>query len=161
MIGILILVLLVACLILVPLGLPGLPLMGAVVALAALFGVVGWGTVLLVLGVVVAAEVTEFLLVRRLGDRFGGSRRAFWGAVFGGMAGLFVGVPVPVVGPILTAFLGTFVGAAAVTLYETRSMRTAGRVGTGTLLARALAAGLKVAAGVFVLLAVGLRLAAL
>lgn len=156
-----VLVLLLGCLILVPLGLPGLPLMGVVTGVAALAGIVGWGTFFLAAGAALVAEGAEFLLVRRLGERFGGSRRAFWGAVLGGLAGLFVGVPVPVVGPILTAFLGTFAGAAAVTLHETRSLRAAGRVGTGTVVGRALAAGMKVAAGVFILLAVALRLAAL
>jgi hypothetical protein len=67
------------------------------------------------------------------------------------MAGLFVGVPIPVVGSLITAFLGTFVGAVAVTLWETRSLARSASVGWGVLLARTLAVALKVAVGVLIL----------
>lgn len=148
------------CLLLVPFGLPGLWLMAALTLIGLPMGLVGWGTLAIVAAVALSAEAVEFILVKRLGEKFGASRKAFWGAVIGGMAGLFVGVPIPVVGPILTAFLGTFVGAAVVTFFETRSLAAASRVGTGTLLGRAVAAATKVAAGVFILIVVGLRLAA-
>ena len=148
------------CLLLVPFGLPGLWIMAALTAGALAFGLVGWGTVAVVAAVTLSAEAVEFVLVKRLGEHFGASPKAFWGAMAGGMLGLFMGVPVPVVGPVITAFLGTFAGAALVTFLETRSVAAAGRVGTGTLIGRALAAATKVAAGVFILILVGLRLAA-
>lgn len=149
------------CLLLVPFGLPGLWLMAILTLGGLVMGVVGWGTVIAVALVAMVAEAVEFILVKRLGEKFGASPKAFWGAVAGGMAGLFVGVPIPLVGPVITAFLGTFVGAALVTFLETRSLTAAGRVGTGTLVGRALAAATKVAAGVFILILVGLRLAAM
>jgi uncharacterized protein YqgC (DUF456 family) len=67
------------------------------------------------------------------------------------MIGLFAGLPVPVVGSILTAFVGSFLGAAAVTFAETRSMLHSARVGWGMLLARSIAVGLKVAVAVVVI----------
>lgn len=160
-IGVGLMVALFICLLLIPFGLPGLWLMAILTLGGLLMGAVGWGTVTVVAAVALVAEAVEFVLVKRLGEKFGASRKAFWGAVAGGMAGLFIGVPIPVAGPVITAFLGTFLGAALVTFMETRSLTAAGRVGTGTLVGRALAAATKVAAGVFILILVGLRLAAM
>jgi len=65
-----------------------------------------------------------------------------------------VGLPVPLVGSIIAAFLGSFLGAAVVTLYETRSAGHATRVGWGVFLARLGSVVLKVGVGA-VVLAVG------
>lgn len=151
------LLLLGVCFVLIPLGLPGLWGMVLVLAGLAATGEFPW---LLWAGLVAlagAAELVEFLVVKRLGRRYGGSSRAFWGAIVGGMAGLFVGLPVPIVGPLLTGLAGTFAGAGAVTLLETRSARDASRVGWGVLLARVLAVGVKAGAGIVFLLAAGVR----
>lgn len=145
-------------LLLIPLGLPGLWLMVAVVLALALAGHLSWTFGLVVAGAALAAEVAEFLVLRAFGRAYGGSPRAFWGAVAGGTIGLFVGVPVPVVGPLVTAFLGTFVGAGVVTWLETRSLERSARVGWGVLLARTAAVALKVATALVVLLAVALGL---
>ena len=141
----------VAGLLMIPLGLPGLWLLGAVLFGVALWGRISWTFALI--GVVAAglAELGEFLVLRSLGKKYGASRKAFWGAVLGGMAGLFVGVPIPLVGSLLTAFLGTFVGAGLVTFFETRSLARSATVGWGVLLARTLAVGLKVAVGMVIL----------
>lgn len=145
-------------LLLVPFGLPGVWMMVVVSAGLALLGKLTWGTWLVLLLVAAAAELIEFLALKKVGERFGASRKAFWGAIVGGFAGLFVGVPIPFLGPVITALLGSFAGAAVVTFLETRSVEHAGRVGVGTLLARVLAIGVKVAAGVFILVATGLSL---
>lgn len=70
-----------------------------------------WGCV----GVALLGELLEglaALLGLRLG---GGTRRGFWGALIGGIAGLFVCAPlfafVPFLGPLFGALLGTFLGA--------------------------------------------------
>ena len=144
------------CLLLIPLGLPGLWLIAVLTLGLTLAGEVTWGVALAVAGVTALAELAEFLVLKRFGAAFGGSRRAFWGAVLGGMAGLFVGVPIPIVGSIVTAFVGSFLGAGAVTLLETRSLRRSARVGWGILLARTAAVGLKVAVAVGVIAVVGL-----
>jgi uncharacterized protein len=141
----------VAALLLTPLGVPGLWIMVAVLALGAWGGAVG----VLVLGIAIvlaaAAEVVEFLIVERLNVRYGGSRLAFWGAITGGIAGVIIGIPVPIFGSVVAGFIGSFVGAALATLYETRRVEAAARVGWGTLLGRMWAAAAKIAAGMIIL----------
>lgn len=145
----------VVCLFLVPLGLPGTWLMLLVVAVGALLGEVGWTTLAVLVLVAGAAEAVEFLLVRALSLRYGGSSRAFWGAVLGGLVGVFVGAPIPVAGSLVAGVIGTFLGAAVTALWETREVGSAARVGWGAVLGRAGAAAVKTAAGV-VVLAVGI-----
>jgi uncharacterized protein len=141
----------VAALLLTPLGVPGLWIMVAVLALGTWLGAVG----VLVLGIAIvlaaAAEVVEFLIVERLNVRYGGSRLAFWGAITGGIAGVIIGMPVPIFGSVVAGFIGSFVGAALATLYETRRVEAAARVGWGTLLGRMWAAAAKIAAGMIIL----------
>ena len=145
-------------LVLIPLGLPGLWVIVAT-ALALVFaGHLPWAAGLVVTSVAVVAEAAELFVVARFGRAYGGSRLAFWGAVLGGMAGLFVGIPVPVVGPVITAFVGTFLGAGAVTLLQTRSIGRSARVGWGVLLARTVAVALKVAVAVGVIAFVAVAL---
>lgn len=142
----------------IPLGLPGLWVIVAVTVGLVLAGHLAWGVAATVLVVALAAEAAELLVVSRFGKVYGGSRRAFWGAVLGGMAGLFVGLPVPLVGPVLTAFAGTFLGAGVVTLLETRSIQRSARVGWGVVLARTAAVALKVAVALGVIASVGVAL---
>jgi uncharacterized protein YqgC (DUF456 family) len=141
----------IVSLFLIPLGLPGAWIMVGVLAIAALYKTVGFTTLAIVIIVAGVAELLEYVAVNRLTARYGGSRKAFWGAIVGGIAGVFVGLPVPVVGSIIAAFLGSFAGAALVTLAETRKFTSAGRVGWGVVLGRAIAAGVKVFAGVVII----------
>lgn len=141
-------------LLMVPFGLPGVWVMVAILFLAAILGAVPWAAWVIVAVVAAAAEAGEFWLLKTLGGRYGGSRRAFWGAILGGFAGLFLGAPIPLAGSVVAAFLGSFLGAAAVTFIETRSASHATRVGWGVLLARTAAVVLKVGTGA-VVLAVG------
>src|SRR5512142_2159613 len=88
-------------LIMIPFGLPGTLVMFAAALCyyllvpgggIGLFTVIGVGLLMLV------AEGLEWLLTARFTKKYGGSRRAGWGAVIGGMIGAFLGVPVPVIG---------------------------------------------------------------
>lgn len=142
----------------IPLGLPGLWVIVAVNVGLVFAGHLAWGVASVIVVVALAAEAAELLVVSRFGRVYGGSRRAFWGAVLGGMAGLFVGLPVPLVGPVITAFAGTFLGAGIVTLMETRSIGRSARVGWGVVLARTAAVALKVAVAVGVIASVGVAL---
>lgn len=143
----------VASLFLIPLGLPGLWIMIAVLAVGALYDTVSAGTLLILVAVAGTAELLEFLLVKRLSERYGGTRAAFWGALAGGLIGVVIGMPLPVVGPVVAGILGTFAGAALVTYAGTRHMGTAARVGWGALLGRVFAIGAKVAAALIILVA--------
>lgn len=139
----------------IPFGLPGVWMMMAVLAAAVFAGWLSWQLWAILLVLAAVAELAEFFVLKKMGERYGGSRAAFWGAVLGGFTGMFVGVPVPVVGPVLAGLIGTFAGAAAVTLYQTRSVGGARRVGWGMTLARVFAVVLKVGAGVAVIIVGG------
>lgn len=149
----LLVLLMIPCLFLIPLGLPGTWIMLGLLGLAVWIGAVAWWLWLALITVAGAAEIAEFFILRHTSRAYGGSRRAFWGAILGGTVGVFVGLPfpVPVVGPLVAGLLGTLLGAGLVTYRETRRVRSAGRVAWGTLIGRALAAAAKTAAGVVVL----------
>lgn len=139
------------CLFSVPLGLPGLWLM-----LAAAFvynwlvpaDPIGWVAIGLGFGLTLLAEFLEFTLSASYTRKYGGSRRAAWGAILGGITGAIVGVPVPIIGSVIGAFAGAFLGALV--LEYTRSEATgptATRVAKGALLGRVAAAAAKVGLG--------------
>lgn len=140
-----------AALLLVPLGLPGLWLMVGVALVAdALSPGIEFGLVTIVGVAVLAllAELLEFGLGGRVARHFGGSRRAEWGAIGGGLVGAIVGVPVPILGPMIGAFVGAFLGALLAELSLRRDARSATRVATGALVGRALAVVVKMGVGV-------------
>jgi len=140
----LLLVVLLVGLALIPLGLPGLWLMLlGIIGYGALTGFRGVGVTTLVLALVLAfaGEAIEFWVGYRYARRYGGSRRAGWGALIGGLAGAVIGIPVPVIGSVIGSFLGSFVGAAAFEL--TFAPDNALRTGWGALLGRLWAAAAK------------------
>jgi len=132
-----------AALCMIPLGLPGTWLQ----VLAA--GIVTWSMdrplwgFVIVLALAVAAEIAETLSGQWGARRFGGSRRAAWGALIGGFAGLFVGTPLPVVGSLVMSFVGTFAGALAGEMVERGRLAPELRVGVGAMIGRALGIGMK------------------
>src|SRR5512146_3045947 len=103
-------------------------------------GGIGLFTVIGVGALMVVAEGLEWLLTARFTKRYGGSRRAGWGAVIGGMIGAFMGVPVPVIGSIVGAFVGAFIGAFAFEYSRGTGHGTATRVAWGAFLGRVTAA---------------------
>lgn len=151
LIGLVVAILMALSILLIPLGLPGLWVMVGLVGIGTLLGEVSAWILLGAAALAAVAELAEWLVVQRMNVRYGGSPRAFWGAVIGGFAGVLVGAPVPVVGSIIAGFLGSFIGAAAVTYHEVGDAGAAGRVGWGVLLARTVAVGLKVAVAVVIL----------
>ncbi len=148
-------VVLLAALLMVPLGLPGLWVMlGAALLYNVLLpaGGIGWVTLIGCAALVVVAEVLEFTLGARYTRKYGGSKRAGWGSILGGIAGAIVGVPVPVIGSIIGAFVGAFIGALVgeyTVPKESRGDLT--KVATGAVVGRAVAAALKTGIGVVVM----------
>lgn len=145
---------LLLCLFVVPLGLPGLWMM-IVAALVYDWLVpaasIGWVTIVIASGLAVLAEVLEWTLSANYTKKYGGSRRAGWGAILGGIAGAMIGVPVPVIGSIIGAFAGAFVGALVLEYSRKEATgATATRVATGALIGRVAAAAAKVGLGVAV-----------
>jgi uncharacterized protein YqgC (DUF456 family) len=141
----------VAGLLLIPFGLPGTWVqVGAVAAYAFAtdFQTVGWGTFVLLLALAAAGEAMEFALGGRYARKYGGSRRAAWGAILGGLIGAFVGVPIFLIGSVIGAFVGAFAGAAAMELTRKSELRGALRVGWGAFVGRMVATAAKSAIGV-------------
>ena len=143
-------VVLLAALLLIPLGLPGIWLIvGAVALYNPITGTeaVGTATIVGILVLATIAEVIEFTLAARYTKQYGGSRRAGWGAILGGIVGAIVGVPIPVIGSVIGAFVGSFVGALLAEWSRGTNTGTATRVATGAFLGRVMATAAKVAIG--------------
>ena len=137
-----------ACaLLLIPLGLPGTWVMvGAALVyhLAGPPGGIGTPTIVGTAALALVAELIEFTIAARFARRYGGSRRAAWGAVLGGFAGVIVGVPLPIAGPVIGGLLGTFLGALIGELEAGGKQLRAAQVAAGALLGRVAAAVMKV-----------------
>jgi uncharacterized protein YqgC (DUF456 family) len=140
----------VLSLILIVLGLPGLWIM---VASAVVYNMIvpgdpiGWVSLIAVAVLALVAELLEFTMTGRYARKYGGSRRAGWGAILGGIVGAMVGVPVPIVGPIIGAFVGSFVGALVAELTGGASATDATRVAKGALIGRVVSTMLKIGIG--------------
>ena len=138
-------------LLLIPLGLPGLwvILLGTIgYGWLTDFRSMGAGFIVLIIGLALAGEVIESWLGFRFARRYGGSRRAGWGALVGGLVGAAVGVPVPIIGSVFGGFVGAFAGAALFEYTASRRSEGAVRAGWGAMLGRAAAAATKMALGV-------------
>jgi len=140
-------------LVLIAFGLPGawLFLIAAVLLKAAgpaaglSWAAVGIGMVLALI-----AELFEWFASLRWTRQSGGSRRAGWGALAGGIIGAVVGLPIPLLGSIIGSFAGSFLGALAAEYSATRDHSLAGRVAWGALVGRVVATALKMAIGVVI-----------
>lgn len=142
-------VIMLLSLFIIPLGLPGTWVMiAAGVGYSLLLpGTIGTFALIATTAIAVVAEIFEFTLAGKYARKYGGSRRAGWGAIIGGMVGAFVGVPVPLIGPIIGAFAGSFIGALVAEFSRGSDAQSATRVATGAVIGRAVAAAMKVAAG--------------
>jgi uncharacterized protein YqgC (DUF456 family) len=144
-------IILVISLILIPLGLPGTWIMVAAALgywILVPTGGVGMVTVIGTGVLALIGEIIEFSLSGRYARKYGGSRRASWGAIIGGIVGAFVGVPVPIVGPVIGGFLGSFAGALVGEMSRGSGGGAATRVAWGALIGRVVAAAAKVAIGI-------------
>ncbi len=141
---------LVLSLAMIALGLPGLWVM---IASAVVYNItthtnaIGWFTLIGVGVLALVAEYIEFTLSAKYARKYGGSRRAGWGAMIGGTIGVFMGVPVPIVGPLIGAFVGSFAGALIGELTAGSSKTDSARVATGALIGRVLATAMKMGIG--------------
>jgi len=152
----------IAGLLLIPFGLPGLwvIVLGIVIygGLTDFRALPVW-LVGLAIGLAFLGELLEAWIGFRFAQRYGGSRRAGWGALLGGLIGAVVGVPVPVIGSVIGGFVGAFAGAALFEYTRARQSGIATKAGWGAVLGRAAAAGVKMALGV--VMAVGATFLAL
>ena len=138
---------------LIALGLPGIWLMvTAVIAYGLVTKFAGIGVVTLVVTVVLAllSEVAEAWLGFGLTRRYGGSKRAGWGALLGGLVGAATGVPVPLIGSIVGSLVGAFAGAVLFEYLGHGDQDQAVRAGWGALLGRVAATTAKIAIGLVI-----------
>jgi len=141
---------LVLSLVMIALGLPGLWVM---IASAVVYNItthsnaIGWFTLIAVGVLALIAEYFEFTMSAKYARKYGGSRRAGWGAMIGGTIGVFMGVPVPIVGPLIGAFVGSFIGALVGELTVGSSKSDSARVATGALIGRVVATAMKMGVG--------------
>ncbi|MFL5465359.1 MAG: DUF456 domain-containing protein [Gemmatimonadaceae bacterium] len=140
----------VLSLVLIVLGFPGLWIM---VASAVTYNMIvpgdpiGWVTLIIVGVLALVAELLDFMMTGRYARKYGGSRRAGWGAILGGIVGAMVGVPVPIIGPVIGAFVGSFLGALIAELTGGSSAGDATRVAKGALIGRVVSTALKIGIG--------------
>src|SRR5919199_3245481 len=137
-----------------PFGRPGLWVMAGAVLVYSYVGppnAIGIATLIAVLVLAFVGELLEFALSGRYARKYGGSRRAGWGAILGGIVGAFVGVPIFLIGSMIGAFLGAFVGAWVAELTLGTELRAATRVATGALLGRIAAVAVKVGVGLVIM----------
>lgn len=142
---------LIGSMVLIVLGMPGLWIM---IASAITYNIVvppprpmSWLSVIGIVVLGVVAEVLDFSLAGKYARKYGGSRKAAWGAIIGGMIGAFIGVPVPIVGPVIGALIGSFAGALIGEVRHGGDAGAATKVATGALIGRVLGTVIKVGLG--------------
>lgn len=120
--------------------LPGIPLIFVglfIIAWIQDFAVVGW-TAVGILAALTAIGWLVDLLAGAVGARYlGASKRSFWGATIGAIAGMFFGLPGIILGPFIGAVLGELSGG--------RDVIHSSRVGVGTWLGMVVATAVKLA----------------
>lgn len=157
MMGMTIMLIILGGLVALPLTALGLPGLWAYLAAVGLWKIVNeaapisWTVILVAFAVAAIAEVIEFTLASRYATKYGGSRRAGWGAIIGGIAGAIVGVPIPIVGSVIGSFVGAFAGAMIGELSVHGRHGDAGRAAWGALVGRVMAMAVKVALTVVVM----------
>lgn len=120
--------------------LPGVPLIFVglfIVAWVGDFVTVGWTTVTILAVLTAIAWFVDLLAGAMGAHRLGASRRSFWGASIGAVAGMFFGLPGIILGPFIGAVLGE--------LSSGRDVFHSGKVGVGTWLGMIVATAVKLA----------------
>ena len=109
-----------------------------------------WWPIFVGIGLGLVAEAIEWVAASRYAMKYGGSPRAGWGALIGGIAGALVGFPVPLIGPLVGAVLGTFFGALVAEYSVSGVSGGAERVAWGAMIGRIVATVAKVGLGVVI-----------
>ncbi len=153
MLAVLLVLAAVAGLVLIALGLPGLWVIVAAVVIGGVatgFHTIGAGTIAIVIALALLGELFELWFGYGLARRYGGSKRAGWGALIGGLVGAIVGVPVPIIGSVIGGFVGAFAGATLLEYSRSPAAGAAVRAGWGALLGRVAATAAKMTLGIVI-----------
>jgi uncharacterized protein YqgC (DUF456 family) len=131
--------------------LPGnwvLLLLATVYAWLTEFARVGWGTLGVMAGLAVLAEVLELVVGLTWTAKKGATRRGTLGAFLGGLAGaLLTAQMAPPIGPMLGSFGGVFAGAYLFEYWGQRQRDAAMRAGRAAFVGRIVAAAVKTLCG--------------
>ncbi len=144
--------LLILCLFLVPLGLPG----NFVIIALALFGAwitefahYGWISIGVMLGAAIVGEILEAILGSLVAGRYGATRYGMLGAFAGGIIGAILGTMVlPIIGTFIGSLAGTALGAPLLEWSRGANREDGVRAGFGAFLGRGLATAVKLAIGI-------------
>ncbi len=99
----------------------------------------GWWFFILILLLAAVAESLEFFSQVWGSRRYGGSRKASWGALIGAILGAILGAPFLFgVGAVLGAILGAFAGSLILELASGRELGEALRASKGAMYGRVL-----------------------
>ena len=153
MLAVLLVLAAVAGLVLIALGLPGLWVIVAAVVIGGVatgFHTIGAGTIAIVIALALLGELFELWFGYGLARRYGGSKRAGWGALISGLVGAIVGVPVPIIGSVIGGFVGAFAGATLLEYSRSPVAGAAVRAGWGALLGRVAATAAKMTLGIVI-----------
>ena len=151
MYALLLLAVVMLSIVIIPLGLPGTWIIaGAALVYRIMIpdGGIGYFTVVAMFVLATVSAIIEMTLSASYAKKYGGSRRAGWGAILGGMVGAFMGIPIPIIGSVIGAFVGAFVGAFAFEMTKGTEVGGSTKVATGALLGRVVGAVMNVAIGV-------------
>ena len=147
----LLLAIVILSVLMIPFGLPGT----WIIAAAALGyrimvpdGGVGYFTVGVMVVLAIISAIIEMTLSASYAKKYGGSRRAGWGAIIGGMVGAIIGIPIPVIGSVIGAFAGAFVGAFVFEMTKGTEVAGSTKVATGAMIGRGVGAVANVMIGV-------------
>lgn len=109
---------------------------------------IGWGLLMIFLGVCLAIEGLEWCASSWGVQKRGGSSAAGWAALGGGILGMLLGafIPIPLIGSLIGMVAGGFAAAYAVERHRLKAHDRAMHIAWGTVTARVMVLFVKVAA---------------
>lgn len=152
-VAILFFVLLLAGLIMVIIGLPGIwAMVLAAIVYTLIYNDIAWWVIGLFFGMSLLAEGAEFLLAGWGAKKYGSSSKGMIASIVGGIIGAILFTPiVPVLGSIFGAFAGSFAGAFLVEYLSGKKAGEAGRAGYGAFVGRAAGITVKAATAITII----------
>jgi uncharacterized protein YqgC (DUF456 family) len=151
MYALLLLAVVILSILMIPFGMPGTWIIASAAAVYRITlpdGGVSYFTVGVLFAMAIVSAVIEMSLSARYAKKYGGSRRAGWGAIIGGFVGAIFGLPIPIVGSVIGAFFGAFVGAFVFEMTAGTAVAGSTKVATGAMIGRVVGAAMNVAIGV-------------
>ncbi|WP_037585237.1 DUF456 domain-containing protein [Stenoxybacter acetivorans] len=128
---------------------PGLPLMFGgtwLLAYATQYQIIGTTTLIVLAVLVIIGSALDYV-AGLLGAKFSGaSKQALWGALAGGVIGIFFALPGMIIGPLIGAAIGEFLAR--------RDLLTAGKVGIATFIGFIVGVATKIGCALAILLTV-------